>query len=221
MAITDPMNFELLRDGLETILIANQGALFRTIGAQKQSTGAEEVKGILRTVQVFYNTGSYPRGKSGRQKFEHDTGYQLEYTVSSPSKADLTVLDDPGADASAKQAALLAASEGTRLADRLLDELRRIVTQILMDTVNQDFGLTKYLVSDPWLENFRKNEPLDKGGLIVLTASEMFTAVVTETTAGATTTAAVIPAFDITNDERPLNNDTGFDSPKSGVETET
>ena len=221
MAITDPMNFELLRDGLEATLIANQGSLFRTIGSQKQSTGAEEVKGILRTVQVFYNTGNYPRGKSGRQKFEHDTGFQLEYTVSSPSKADLTVLNDPGASAPALQAALLASSEGTRLADRLLDELRRIVTQILMDPVNQDLGLTKYLVSDPWLSNFRKNEPLDKGGLIVLTASEMFSAVVTETTAGAATIAAVIPAFDIDSDERPLNNDTGFEAPKSGVQTKT
>ena len=215
------MNFELLRDGLEATLIANQGSLFRTIGEQKQSTGAEEVKGILRTVQVFYNTGNYPRGKSGRQNFEHDTGFQLEYTVSSPSKADLTVLDDPGASAPAKQAALLASSEGTRLADRLLDELKRFVTQILMDPVNEDYGLTKFTVSDPWLSNFRKNEPIDKGGLIVLTGSETFSAVVTETTAGATTTTAVIPTIDITSDERPLNNDTGFEAPKSGVQTKT
>lgn len=221
MALADPMNFELLRDALEATLIANQGVLFRTIGEQKQSTGAEEVKGALRTVQVFYNTGSYPRGKSGRQKFEHDMGFQLEYTVSSPSKADLTVLDDSGASAPAKQAALLSAQEGTRLADRLLDELRRIVTQILMDTVNQDFGLTKYLVSDPWLSNFRKNEPIDNGGLIVLTASEMFTAVVTETTAGATTTVAEIPAFDIELDEQPLDGTTIDDPPKVGIQTKT
>lgn len=221
MAITDPMNFELLRDGLESILIANQGLLFRTIGEQKQSTGAEEVKGILRTVQVFYSTGNYPKDKSGRQNFEHDTGFQLEYTVSSPSKADLTILNDPGASASEKQVALLASSEGTRLADRLLDELRRIVTQILMDPINQDMGLIKYTISDPWLSNFRKNEPIDKGGLIVLTGSEIFTARVTETTAGATTTPAVIPALDITLDERPLNNDTGFDAPKSGIQTDT
>jgi len=220
MGLTDPMNFEILRDGLEATLIANQGLLFRTIGEQKQSTGAEEVKGVLRTVQVFNSAGSYPKSKSSRRFFEHDTDFQLEYTVSSPAKADLTVLDDPNASASAKQSVLLASQEGTRLADRLLDELRRIVFQILMNPVNQDLGLTKYLVSDPWLSNFRKNEPLPKGNLIVLTGSETFSAVVTETTDGATLTPAEIPTLDITNNEQPLVGDEIADPPKSGVQTD-
>jgi len=220
MALTDPMQFELLRDSLEALLIANQGALFRTIGEQKQSTGAEEVKGVLRTVQVFNSSGNYPKSKSSRQRFEHEMSFQLEYTVSSPAKADLTILDDPNATASAKQAALLASAEGTREADRSLDELRRIVFQILMNPVNQDIGLTKYTISDPWLENYRKNETLDKGNLIVLTGSETFSAVATETTDGATLTPAEVPTFDIDLDEQPLDGTVIADPPKVGIESE-
>lgn len=220
MSLTDPMVFEELRDGLEALLIANQASLFRTIGEQKQSTDADQVKGDLRTVQVFYSTGNYPKGKSSRQLLNHEIGFQIFYTVSSPAKADLTVLDDPGASPAAKQAALAASQEGSRLADRSLDELRRIVTQIIMDPVNQSIGLTKYTVSDPWLDNFRKDQPIDKGNLVILTASEIFSAVVSEKTDGAILTPAEIPTFNITNDERPLTGDTGFDAPKSGVETD-
>lgn len=221
MSITDPMNFEIVRDALLATLIANQGSLFRTIGEQKQSIGSSEGKGILRTVQVFYSTGDYPKGKSGKQRFEHEMGFQIEYTVSSPATADLAVLNDDDATAGAKQAALDASLEGTFLADRSLDELRRIVTQILMNPVNQDLGLAIGVVGSTWLSNYRKNEPLPNGNLIVLTGSETFSGVVTETTAGVTPTAAVIPALDIDLDEQPLDGTTIADPPKVGIETAT
>lgn len=220
MALTDPMNFELLRDAIEALLIANQGSLFRTIGDQKQSINAEQVKGNLRTVQVFYSEGKYPKEKGSHQQLTHETTFQLIYTVSSPVKVDLSVLNDPDSTAGQKQAALLALNEGSRLADRLMDELRRIVTQIIMDPANRDLGLAPYVVSNRWLDNFRKSEPLDKGNLFLLTGSETLTAVVDEELIGVTPTLAVRPTVDLTSSQELIETENDqVDKPKVGFET--
>lgn len=220
MAITDPMIFEQVRDALEALLIAKQSTFFRTIGEQKQSTDAEQVKGDLRTIQVFYSEGNYPQGKSSRQRLSHELTFQLLYTVSSPAKADLSILNNPEASASSKQSALLAMSEGSRLADRLMDELRRMVTQIIMSPVNQYLGLDKYIISDLWINNFRKSEPIDKGNLFVLTGAETLTCLVNETLIGETPVAATGPIADITILEDPIvgivEDD---DKPKVEIET--
>lgn len=220
MAITDPMNFELLRDGIEALLIANQSTHFRTIGEQKQTTDAEQVKGDLRTVQVFYSEGDYD-DKSSPQELIHEVSFQLFYTVANAATANLTILEDPEASAAAKQAALLASAEGSRLADRSLDELRRMITQILKDPVNKDFGLAEFAVANPRLKNFRKNPPIDKGNLIVLTGSETFTAIVDESLIGATGVAAVAPTVDITMLQDPLSGTVADENkPKVGIQTE-
>lgn len=215
------MVFEQVRDSLEALLIANQSTLFRTIGEQKQSTDAEQVKGNLRTVQVFYSEGDYPRGQSSRQLLSHAITFQLAYTVASPAKADLTVLDDDNASASAKQAALLASGEGSRLADRLMDELRRIVTQIIMSPINQDLGMTKYVVSNTWLNNFRKSQPINKGNLFLLTGSETLTCLVNETLIGEIGKPAEIPTMDVTSKQEPLVGEVAdADLPKVGLKTD-
>jgi hypothetical protein len=220
MALTDPMQFELLRDSIESLLIANQGILFRTIGEQKQSTDAEQVEGNLRTVQIFYSEGDYPKDKSSYNQLTHEVRFQLFYTVANPATANLSVLNDENATAAAKQAALLAVGEGSRLADRSMDELRRIVTQILMDPVNKDLGLAQYSVSDRWLNNFKKSESLPKGNLFVLTGSETLSAMVDETLIGATAIPAITPTVDITSKEEPLSGVVSDENkPKVGVET--
>lgn len=195
MAITDEMKFEELRDSIETLLLANQSTHFRTIGEQKQSVGAEEIKGDLRTVQVFYSEGD-PEHET-RTEFEHKTTYQLFFSVSSPSTGDVATLESDSALPAAKQAALLNSTQGSRNADRSMDELFRMVTLILMDPVNEDLGLAKYTVSGRKIENFRKNQPIDHGNLIVITASARLTAIVTEIMIGATPTPAVEPAIRI------------------------
>ncbi len=217
--ITTPMNFEVVRDALETILLANQGALFRTVTGQRQSTDEKEIKGVLRLMQVFYSEGDYDRGRSSNAKLEHDTKFTLWYSLSSPATADLTILDDPLATPSQKQAALLASTDGSRLADQSMDEFRRMVTQILMDPVNLDLGLARYTLSNRWLRGFRKGQPIDKGNLITITATEDFECRVTETLAGATPTLGVQPVIDVTSDQRPIIDDATV-SPSVGMETE-
>lgn len=221
MGITDPMVFELVRDAVETLLAENQSTFFRTIGEQKQSTDAEQVKGNLRTVQVFYSEGDYPRDSNNYIQVRHAITIQLLYTVSSPAKVDLSVLDDPEESAANKQAALLAASEGSRLADRLMDELRRMVSQIIMDPANIELGLDPYVVANRWLNNFRKSEPIDKGNLFILTGTETFTCIVDETFTGATTIEAEEPTADINSLQEPLSGEVlDANKPKAGVQTD-
>ena len=210
MGINDEMLFEQLRDNIEALLVANQGTLFRTIVGQRERTDASEVKDGLRTLQVFYESGEYSDSKSGKQSKEHACEYRLEYKLSRAASADLTVLDNEDATPAQLQAALLSADEGSTRADKYMDEFRRIVSQILLDPKNRAMGFDdtpgtrgqiQYTVSRPKLERFRKNQPLPKGGLIVLTASETFTAVVTETFDGADVVAAATS---------PINYGTGI-----------
>jgi hypothetical protein len=217
--IDTPMVFEQLRDGIIALLTANQSGRFVTVGNQKQSTDATEVKGILRTVQVFFSQGDYPKSKSAFGSPSHDVTFNIVYTASSPAKGDKAVLESDSSTEPQVQAALLAIQEGESLVDQSIDELRRMVTQILMDPTNENFGLAIGAVSDPWLQNFQKTAPLEKGRLVVLKASETFTANVDETLAGATPTPAEEPAIDLTNDQRPIDEGAGT-APLSGMQTE-
>lgn len=228
MSKTTPMIFENLRDSIESLLISEQTGFYLTIVGQKQSFAAEEFRGDSRTVQLYYSAGDYNRSRSSRQQFEHDCTYSLQYNVSSPAKADLSVLDDSNASTAAKQAALANAQRGYVLADKLMDELRRVITQVIMSPQNDQLGLprngtkeTRYQVSNRWLSNFRKTQPIDKGNLVVIMGSEDLTARVTETVTGVIPVLAVAPTFDITNDQRPPNGDVPtVIPPKTGIQTE-
>lgn len=217
--IDNTMVFEDLRDSLLTLLQTKAGSRFRAIGVQHQSFSSKEIKGDLRTVQVFLNTSDYPA--SGKQKFKHDVSFQIELSVSSPSKGDKATIADDTALASARQAALLAVQDGIDLVDKSMDELWRMVTQVLKDPTNEDIGLASYVVSDPVLNGFRKNQVLDKGTLTTLTGSATWSATIDETTPGATGTAAVEPnAIDVVLDEQPVSGDGITTQPKVGIETE-
>jgi len=225
MGISDPMGFEVIRDAIESVLVANQGTLFRTIVGQRERIDANEVKDGLRTLQVFYESGDYADQKSGKLTKEHECEYRLEYKLSRAARADLSVLDNDSATPAQLQAALLAADEGSTLADKAMDEFRRIISQILLDPKNRGLGLAgtptgmgafNYKISRQKLERFRKNQPLQKGGLIVLTASETFTTTVTETFDGAgvvkATTSPINYGTGVANaDGDPTSDESSFD----------
>lgn len=212
------MVFEDLRDSLLTLLQTKAGSRFRAIGVQKQSFGSQEIKGDLRTVQVFYVTGDYPA--SGKQIFRHDVTFQLLLSVSSPTIGDKATVEDKSASASARQTALLAVQEAEDLVDKSMDELWRMVSQILKDPINEEIGLANYVVSNPELNGFRKNQLLDKGTLTTLTASATFTATIDETTPGATGVEAIQPAIDTVLNEQPVDGTNIDDPPQVGMETE-
>jgi len=216
--IDNNMVFEDLRDALILLIQTEAGTRFRVIGSQKQSFDADEIKDTLRTLQVFFSTGDYP--SSGRQIFQHDVTFQLFLSVSSASSGDKATIGDDTATPAARQAALLAVQEAENLVDNSMDELWRMITQILKDPVNIDFGLTSFTVSSPELAAFRKNQVLDKGTLTTLTASATWSATIDETTPGATGVAGVQPVIDATIDEQPLVGDEILDNPKVGMETD-
>lgn len=215
------MAFENLRDGIEDLLKTNESNLYRTVTEQKQSTGAEEHKGNLRSIQVFFSEGDRDERKSSRTQFEHNVTYEMFFTVAASSTADLSILNNDSATPTQKQDALLASTSGARIADRLMDEFYRIITQIIMNPVNEDLGLAKYIVSNRVLANFRKNQPIDHGNLIVLTASAKLTAWVTEETIGATPIVAVEPAIGIESNFNTKEDAEATDPATVGVDINT
>ena len=224
--IDNEMKFEELRDSIESLLIANQTGRYQVILGQKQAFSADEFKGILRTIQIYYSSGEYDRGRSSKQKIEHDCNFTLNYYVSSPAKADISVLNpDSGSTASAKQAAMANIQTAFRLCDGLMDEFRRMITQILMDPANDQLGMQligdsslKRQVSNVWLSNFRKDQPINRGNNVDLTATETLNCRIKELTPGVTATAGVQPIIDITNNEQPIDG-TVLDPPALGIQT--
>jgi hypothetical protein len=203
--IDSPMNFELLRDSIETLLKSYESGRFRVVTEQKQNTGAEEHKGLLRSGQIFYESGEYPDSTSSMQQVTHDIIFQIEYIVTASAKADLSILNDPDASAVEYSSALSAAQSAAYVANRAIDELRRMVTQIILDPVNDDnnLGLGKTVtggnyLGDTRLINFRKNAGIPRGKLFELTASEQLTTSIQETFTGATPLAPVQPAINLT-----------------------
>jgi hypothetical protein len=202
--IDTPMNFELLRDSIETLLKSYEAGRFKVVTEQKQNSGAEEHKGLFRSIQIFYESGEYPDGTSAMQEVTHDTIFQIEYIVTASAKADLSILNDPDASVIEYSSALSAAQSAARVANRSIDELKRMVSQIILDPVNIDnnLGLGKtatggnYL-GDTRLVNFRKNAGIPRGKLFELTASEQLTTNIQETFTGATPLEPVQPAIGI------------------------
>ena len=218
------MKFETARDAIEAILEANAAGNFQVITGQTQDLPAETVKGSLRTIQVFYNTGEYS-SRTANNKLEHKCTFQLVYYVASPAKGDKATLDDKNASEAAKMTALVNIQNAFGIADKAMDEFRRMVTQIIMDPINEDLGFvaaggSKYDVGSRWLDNFTKHTPIEKGRIVLLTAEERLTFTVTEELTGATPVAADTPLIDLTATQQSLDEDVPAGSiPKAGVQT--
>lgn len=224
MAITDEMKFEELRDSMTALLRANETGLFVTIDAQLMSRSAEELKDAARTVQVFFQEMDSDPSKATKNQFDADDTYVFELSASAAATADLAGLKKDSGKTPEEKALILAQSKrGSFNADRSLDELWRIVVQIIMDSVNEDLGLPKYTVSDRKLRNFRKNQINDHGNLVTISGTGRLTATLTETVTGATPTTPTDNLVDTTNKFTESSGDpadeTGDGPSKTGVQT--
>lgn len=221
--IDNPMKFEELRDSIEALLTANQTGRFQTVGQQVQRRASEEADGILRIVEIFYSDGEYPENRSSKQESQHDIVFQIYYTVSEPSTADLDAIKN--GTPSEIATALLNQTSGSRSANLSIDALHRMVSQIILDPVNNQLGMPGVgtggrgnQVANVRLKNFRKDAPLDAGNLITLTASAQLIATVQETFTGATPVAPAEHPIDINNDNQPISGDE-VTPPSVGTET--
>ena len=205
------MNFRVIKQSLiDNVLGPAEAGRFQTVGFQRQAKSAEEVKGILRTVQVYYSSGDFPKS-SGRNSgtTQHGVIYRVDLTVSEPAKGDVAAINNSASSPAEKAAALLAFQEGSNLTDSSLDELADIVYQILMDARNIDMGLDKGVVASRWVGGIQKDQPVPQGNLVVLTGSMPLSLKTPEIITGDTGTAGNI--FDTTIDLE------GDDVEKTGV----
>lgn len=181
------MQFEIVKQALIDLLGDNENGQFQTIGFQRQSKNAKEVKGIKRFVQVFYKDGDFPKsGGSPNGPKKHDATYSIEFTTSESAKVDVSTLNNESATAAQKQIALAGLAEAADLADKSFDELVRIVYQILMDSKNKKIGLPTGTISNQWIPRIQKDQTVEGGDLVVITGNMNFTCSMSDEVQGAT-----------------------------------
>lgn len=189
--LTGVMNFRVVNQAIIDTLGLSANGLFRVAGYRGQEKSAEEVKGNLRQVQCYYADGEFPKS-SGRQTgaTQHNMTFGIGLTVSAPAKCSLSAINTPGATSGQIAAALAAMTEASYNADILIDELYELVYQILMDGRNLDLNLPVGTISNRWITKLQKDDPNNKGDLVVLTGSVTYTCNTSECPAGATGTIA-------------------------------
>lgn len=166
------MDFREIKTALLNVLGAGANNRFRVIGYMLQSKNADEFIGNNRLVQIFYESGDFPKGSNAMYGHKtHEALYMIELSASATAQADLSVLDSSSATAQEKATAIAAIRTAADLADNQVDELIDIVYQILMDARNEGLLLTKGKLSNRWIDNIKKDTVLERGDLIVKTAS--------------------------------------------------
>lgn len=210
------MQFRITKKNLVTILGNAARGRFRVVDHQVQVIDSTEILGDNRRVQVFYGEGDFSKSKAGQTgPVQHEPTYRIELGVSAATEVNLAVLNSETSTAAQRSAALSAFKSSAKLADDSIDELFEIVYQILMDGRNVDLGEEgpPYVISNRWVESFRKDSPVPQGEYVELTGSIQFSCQMIEAITGDTGKDAVQPAFDITDD---LDGD---DNEKTGVTT--
>jgi hypothetical protein len=204
------MNFELIRDSLKQLLVDAAAGRFRVIGHQLQGQDAGAMEGSDRSVQVYFFRSEFPKGKgSTTGPVMNEITFNLELSVSAAAEGDLAPILDPGSTALELKAAIESFKEATELANTSLDELARIVYQIVMDARNIDLGHAS-VVADRWVLNIQKDEPIPRGELVVLTGIMSLTCAIDEQLAGdegVPMTEGVDTEFEVW-DQAGLNEDT-------------
>jgi hypothetical protein len=194
------------------------------------------MKNDKRIIQLFYQDGNYPEKSSTKVSLQHHCNFTLNYYVASPALADLSVLDSDSATPAQKTAALINTVKSFGRADKAMDEFRRMITQIIMDPANEQLGMPELdksgdpvandnipgrkQVSSRWLSNFSKSQPLDKGNLTTITASERLFSIVDETLLGVTATAPASDTYDIEHEFNTQSDPDDADPAIAGVEVD-
>lgn len=181
------MKFRIVKNAIRDTLGNASAGNFQVIGFQRQQKQAEAYQGNDRLVEVFFKRESFDLGK-GRLTgpTAGDVSISVELTTSSPAQADLSVLDNQASTPVQKQAALAALKEAASIADESFDELADFVYQILMDARNVYFGLGKGIVNKRWVSEITKDNPNERGQLVVLTGILEITCRVSEDVPGDT-----------------------------------
>jgi hypothetical protein len=178
------MNFETLLDSIVTLLGDEAGGHFRVIGYQPQGASAEGFLGNNRTVQVYFFEGeNSQRGGGSYGALKHNTTYKLEFTAAAESLVDLSVVENPASTAPEISAALSAFQNASKLAGASLNELYGYVFNVIMDQRNIDLGMDRP-VGSRWIQSFRVDPVMPRGGLAIATGSAELTCSIDEQVQG-------------------------------------
>ena len=138
------MQFRTVKAAVVNILGLAAAGRFRVVGYKPRAMAAEEANDSLRTVQVFYSDGRFPKSGGGSLgPVLHDVTLKIDLAVACAAKGNLSVLENPAATAVQLAAALDTFQESADLADSTMDTLIDVVYQILMDGENLDLGMPK------------------------------------------------------------------------------
>lgn len=185
------MRYRTLKASVVDLLGAAAAGRFRVVGYKPRGMAAEEALGNLRTVQVFYKSGRFPRGSSSPMgPLAHDVTLKIDLAVACATSGDLAALANPASTPAEYVAALESFQEGADLADASLDELADHVWNILLDGRNLDLGLTAGLTANRWIDSIVKGEPGPRGEYVVISGSLDLTCRVSEEILGDTGTPA-------------------------------
>ena len=188
----DRMQFEIVEQSiLDNVLGPAEAGRFVTIGGQRQRESAEAIN-AKRKVMVFYQEGDFPKsGSAFNGPVRHDMTFDIVLVEATPAKADLSKLNDENASAADKAAALRQMAEPSIEANRNMNVFIRIIIQILMDNRNEQMGMAspddhpnEKLISNRWVNNVSKNDPVPDGEFVVLTASMRLTLTASENITG-------------------------------------
>lgn len=186
------MQFEIAEQSvLDNVLGPAESGRFITIGGQRQRESAEAIDN-KRKVMVFFSEGAFPKsGGSPYDPARHDMTFEVVLVEATPAKADLSVLNDENASEASKATALRQMAEPSIEANRSMNEFIRIVYQILMDARNEQMGMVPpddrpnhKMVSNRWVDQISKGDPVPEGEFVVLTASMRLTFTVSEAITG-------------------------------------
>ena len=175
------MNFRIIKKALEeNILKKNESLGYKTFGHQAQGISSEPAEN-KKMVFVYAASGDF----DGRTKgsVSHKIIFNIELTVNSRAMIDLSALE------SENQAIRAAALENLETAgkrnDDVLDELIDIVWNLVSDGRNDYLGVdeTKYpnlVVANRYVDSWQKDEPVQRGDIVINTAIMKVSCKVTE-----------------------------------------
>jgi hypothetical protein len=196
------MNFRLIKASLVKLLGDSANGRYRVAGFQKRGQAAIEIKDKNRIAQVYYSQGTFPKsggGPSGPQK--HDMTFNIDLSVSMPTKANLAVLNGSPSPAQI-QTVLGDLKEAENLVDDAWDEFADDIYQVIMNALNLSLGLDAP-VANRWISNINKDNPTPYGELVTLTGTCTLTCSKDEQVDGATPVPIEVMDFEV-----EANNDT-------------
>jgi hypothetical protein len=183
------MNFRTVKNSvINKVLTPNMGSNFRVVGWQKQALSAEEIAGNARLVSVYTTTLDFSGRETG--PVQNKPMLNIDLFVSSPAKTNLAVLDNPASTTAQRAAAMAASLDAAKNADDSMDELIDLVWNILMNARYNQLALDEVVGSYPvdtgvkiaerFISRIDKDQPVEQGEYVVLTARMQLTYKVAE-----------------------------------------